>query len=246
MGAAQFGEDEALLSYFSGRAGFYVEVGAADGIENSNTLLLESHGWTGILIEADPDRAELCRQARPASSVVSAAVVAPGSPASVTFYRAEIPGLSTTGLTEVGRQQLQAWTGRVDLTEIVVPARTLDEILGDESPARVDVVTIDVEGHEAEVLAGFDLKRWRPRFVIVERNRSFPDARVVTALLRAGYRYHRTTGVNDWWCADSPRLLGLLGLLGICSRAVGSRAARAVRTRTSRLAKLNLPKPSGS
>jgi FkbM family methyltransferase len=226
--AAQFGEDELLLADF-GDSGYYVEVGAADGIENSNTELLERHGWTGVLIEADPDRADACRAARPNSRVVSCAVVAPGTPQSVTFYRAEIPGLSTIGLTETGRGQLQSWTGRVALVELTVPARTLDSILQERPLPRIDVVTIDVEGHEAGVLRGFDLRRWRPRTVIVERNRSFPDPTVVRLLLRGGYKYQRTTGVNEWWTVCGSTSAGLVRLASLYLNAVRCKAARLLR-----------------
>src|SRR4029079_9631557 len=46
---------------------------------------------------------------------------------------------------------------------IVVPAQTLDSTLEDaESPAPIDMLSIDVEGHETEVLRGFDFGRWQP------------------------------------------------------------------------------------
>ena len=47
--------------------------------------------------------------------------------------------------------------------------RTLDDILEQaEAPMPIDFVSIDVEGHEVEVLSGFDLARWRPRLILVE------------------------------------------------------------------------------
>ena len=50
-----------------------------------------------------------------------------------------------------------------------------------------------------EVLQGFDLDRWRPAFVIVERNYLLPELRLFAHMYRHGYRYSRTTGVNDWY-----------------------------------------------
>jgi hypothetical protein len=41
--------------------------------------------------------------------------------------------------------------------------RALDGILAEAgSPYRFDFLSIDVEGHEIEVLRGFDIARWRP------------------------------------------------------------------------------------
>ena len=36
------------------------------------------------------------------------------------------------------------------------------------APVAFDFLSIDVEGHELEVLGGFDLARWRPRLVLLE------------------------------------------------------------------------------
>src|SRR5688572_25486589 len=96
----------------------------------SNTFHFEQIGWKGLLIEADPELADRCRKARPASTVVHCAVVSPDSPASVTFEIAEDnKGLSSISLTEQGLQMLESWTGRRSIRTITVPAKTLDAIL---------------------------------------------------------------------------------------------------------------------
>src|SRR5262249_61263099 len=52
---------------------------------------------------------------------------------------------------------------------IEVPVRTLDDILIEaRAPAQFDLLSIDVEGHELEVLSGFDFTRWQPRLVLLE------------------------------------------------------------------------------
>ena len=47
---SQLSADFVALNIFSSK-GFFVEFVAADGLENSNTYLLEQSGWTGILAE---------------------------------------------------------------------------------------------------------------------------------------------------------------------------------------------------
>ncbi len=100
-----------------------------------------------------------------------------------------------------------AVTGVVARSTIEVPVRTLDEILEQVgAPAPIDFVSIDVEGHEVEVLSGFDLARWRPRLVLVEDHvTSLATHRCLT---RAGYRLIRRTGPNGWYVpmAGAPRV----------------------------------------
>ena len=52
---------------------------------------------------------------------------------------------------------------------IEVPVRTLDDVLIEaRAPVEFELLSIDVEGHELEVLGGFDLARWRPRLILLE------------------------------------------------------------------------------
>src|SRR5258708_6764498 len=82
---AQFGEDRLLVKHFGGkREGYFVEVGAFDGENLSNTYFLEKAlGWQGILVEPIPKLAAQCRTKRPLSQVVEAACVGPGGPPEV-------------------------------------------------------------------------------------------------------------------------------------------------------------------
>src|SRR5437773_6915813 len=53
---SQFGEDAVLWECFEDQAdGFFIEVGAYDGISLSVSYAFESIGWKGVLIEAQPD-----------------------------------------------------------------------------------------------------------------------------------------------------------------------------------------------
>jgi hypothetical protein len=100
-----------------------------------------------------------------------------------------------------------AVTGVIAETEIEVPIRTLDAILEEiAAPAPIDFVSIDVEGHEVEVLSGFDLARWRPRLLLIEDHvTNLATHRFVT---RAGYRLIRRSGSNGWYVprAQAPRV----------------------------------------
>lgn len=235
---AQSGEDRLLDSFFGHkRSGVYVEIGAFDGVEMSNTLYFEQIGWTGVLVEADPDLADRCRANRPGSTVAQCAAVAPAARGTVSFDIVEANrGLSSLGLSAADLSRVRSWTGAEQVRRITVPARTIDEILADTVAGPIDFATVDVEGHEADVLEGFDLSRWRPQVVIVERNRTLPDRRVMRHMHRHGYRYTRTTGVNDWFVRTSgggrPGHVYYARLLG------GFYAPRVLRAAVNRLRRL--------
>src|SRR5690606_4819167 len=81
---------------------------------------------------------------------------------------------------------------------IEVPVRTLDDILAEaEAPSPLDLVSIDVEGHEVEVLRGFDFARWRPALILVEDH--VGDLRTHRFLNASGYRLLRRVGNNGWY-----------------------------------------------
>ena len=216
---AQNGEDRWLDRYFKGRqAGFFVEVGAFDGVSLSNTYHFEQIGWTGILIEPDPDNAAQCRAHRPRSRTFECAVVAPEATGEVAFFKVSGGTVySTTSFTAAHRKRLLA--GGYQWREVRVPARTLDSILQEAAAPRLDFVTIDVEGGELQVLRGFDIRRWKPRAVVVESNAKRRDPAVRDYFVRNAYAYHHSIDVNDFYlpagarwarASDSMRYLGHL------------------------------------
>ncbi len=199
---AQFGEDRILDQFFGDQPRFFVEVGAADGVSISNTLFFERKGWTGILVEAHPETAKACERNRPGSTVVACAVVAPEDAGTASFTL--IDGndhYSALSVDDTLKADIARWTNNASVRTVSVPARTLDSILEESAPDEIAFLTLDVEGFEPQVLEGFSFARWKPRFLIIERNKAF---RKVFSLCHAnGYRYFRTTGVNDWFVPES-------------------------------------------
>ena len=76
--------------------------------------------------------------------------------------------------------------------------RTLDDILDEAcAPAPFDFLSIDVEGHELEVLSGFDLARWRPRLILIEDHVGNLDRH--SFLKNSGFRLIRRCENNGWY-----------------------------------------------
>ena len=183
-------EQELVRDFFGGaRSGFFVEVGANRPQEQSQTWHLEQLGWTGILIEPQPDLAgDLCR----ARSAKVFAVACSSPQNAGRRMRLHVAGpLSALDRDRMAPGAQPQWT-------IEVPARTLDDILIEaRAPVGFDFLSIDVEGHELEVLSGFDLARWRPRLILLEDH--VGNLMKHRFLRAAGYRLVRRFDNNGWY-----------------------------------------------
>lgn len=201
---SQYGEDLEILKFFGeASSGYYVDVGANNGIRDSNTALLEERGWTGLLIEANPELIEQASQARPKSIVIHSAVVDSENIDAIEFYQVtgrspNLDGLSTTLKNSSFLAKISAYGGQYK--NLRVPAQTLNRIFQDRCvPDRFELLSIDVEGAELQVLKGLSLERYIPRLIIIEDNSNGVDWRVTDCLKQWGYQRIHRTGVNDWY-----------------------------------------------
>ena len=64
-----------------------------------------------------------------------------------------------------------------------VPSITLDALLDREGVEKVDLLAMDIEGHEPEALAGFDIERFQPKLAVIEGK----DPAVAQYFERHGY-----------------------------------------------------------
>jgi len=182
--------DRALDARLPGGPGYFVEAGAFDGFTQSNTYYLErARGWRGLLVEPVPMLAREAARERRRSVVRNCALVPAGHPDPTVRLRY---GGTMTVMADA--QGAAEWTAEAQRNmaldepahEFEVPARTLSSLLDEVGAPEVDLLSLDVEGYEAEVLAGLDLGRHVPRFIVVEVDLRAERDRV-DALLRGHY-----------------------------------------------------------
>lgn len=183
-------EEQLVREFFAGESsGFFVEVGANHPTYASQTWHLEQAGWTGVLIEPQPDLAAFLVTARKAR-VFAAACSSPENAGR------SLP-LHVDGAMSALDHDRMAPGSRTAYV-VMVPARTLDDILEEAgAPAPIDLLSVDVEGHEIEVLRGFDFAQWQPRLILVEDH--VGSLRTHRLLTDRGYRLIRRVGNNGWY-----------------------------------------------
>lgn len=168
--------DERLIPYLPA-TGFFVELGAYDGVNQNNTYWLEQHGWHGLLIEPVPEAYEACVRNRPLSKVIRCACVSP----SYTQPTVEMVYAGLMTIVRGARRSVAAdeeWTRRGEELQQLkrysfdAPARTLGSVLVEHHVGHVDLLSLDVEGLEREVLEGLDLLTCRPDNLLVEESDS--------------------------------------------------------------------------
>ena len=173
-------QEQALVrEFFAGKAsGTFVEVGANHPIEGSQTWHLEEAGWTGVLVEPQPDLAATLAASRKARVLA----VACSSP---TNAGRSLPLHVDGPRSALDRDRMTA--GAEAASIISVPTRTLDSVL-----------------EEAEVLQGFDIGRWRPLLILIEDH--VHSLRTHRMLTRHGYRLIRRLGLNGWYVPAGNRM----------------------------------------
>lgn len=157
------------------RKGWFVEAGAYDGIGSSNSKYLELFcGWRGLLVEPEPESARLASYHR-RSPVIQAALVPPNFQSDEV--QLEYSGLMTTTdlgtnsdvalqYADAGAQFLRPFEERFRFS---APAVTIGQALESvNAPNEIGLVSLDLEGIELDVLAGFDFQKYDVEYFLIE------------------------------------------------------------------------------
>lgn len=178
------------------RGGFFVEFGATDGLNLSNTYLLEkSYGWTGILAEPNPVWHAALRKNR--ACAISTKCVAAKSGETVPFLATASPELGTMARLTPSDQHAGA---RQDGKTIAVETVGLNDLLrAHGAPKTIDFLSIDTEGSELEILRAFDFSAWDVRLLAVEHNGTVAERELDRLMAANGYR--RVLAEMSWFDA---------------------------------------------
>lgn len=179
--------------------GKYVDVGSNSPVLFSNTFALYLDGWRGINIDANQGLVRECQYVRKKDVCVHAAVS--DSVREVTFHKAKVDALST-----IDETRLVEWKKDFEFSEEdqeTLTTRTLTSILDEnwEQDDVIDLLTIDVEGHDFQVLRSLDFVRYRPRIIVIETHSfdTVKESEIYTFLTSRGYELKYFAVLNAYF-----------------------------------------------
>jgi FkbM family methyltransferase len=170
--------DNQLNKYLNYKNGYFIELGANDGIAQSNTMYLEKYlRWNGLLIEPHlPNFLKLKENRSSGNAYCNCACVEFNFKSDC--YNYVYSNLMTIGIddrndiedrfghAEKGRAYLEPGEQTSLLTS---QARTLHSVLSEfNSPKVIDFLSLDVEGAELSVLDGINFEEYSFKFILVE------------------------------------------------------------------------------
>ena len=152
----------------------FLEFGATDGLELSNTYLLENNcGWTGVLCEPSPQWHDILKKNRPNTKIVTECIWNISNK-KLRFFVSDVGVLSTLEefkesdkLSIPGNTKNRIEKGNV----VIVNTISLNELIEKEFKGKSpSYISIDTEGSEFEILKGFDFKKYDPVCFTIEHN----------------------------------------------------------------------------
>lgn len=190
LGGCQFswsqGAEDLLISCFLPKySGHYVDVGAGDPRLGSNSFLFYRQGWSGLLLEANPFLVTELRRRRKRDTVIQAACG--NAQGTADFHLFDTWQLSTFDPT---RLEFLRNEGVKPSSTIAVKTVTLRDLEIQAEPTSSSFLSVDVEGHDFEVLKGNDWDTYRPRVVCVEdlEGVDWHDSDIHTFMSQRDYR----------------------------------------------------------
>jgi FkbM family methyltransferase len=197
---SQLGQDKFVDEYFKSKEnGFYIEIGAHDGISGSNTLFFEKfRNWKGICIEPGLEEFKKLNENRNSININACISDYDGKSEYnyIEGYSMMLSGLSenydTTHESRINRE-LSQFGGKINKIEMTV--FKLQTILDNQEIKEIDYCSIDTEGSEFNIINSIDFDKTLVKLFSVENN--YGDTKIQKFLEGKGYILYRKIQWDD-------------------------------------------------
>ena len=183
----------------------FLEFGASDGINLSNSYMLEnSLGWTGVLAEPSPQWHEQLNNNRPNTRIITDCIWK-SSGEKLDFFVSDIGILSTLNdykhsdsSSMPGNHQKRIENGKIIEVHSISLNDVMEKTFNGLAPS---YLSIDTEGTEFEILKSFDFGKYRPVVFTVEHNFTNLESKIDELMSSNGYVrvFRKITAFDAWY-----------------------------------------------
>jgi FkbM family methyltransferase len=202
---SQFYQDLMVIAFQNQRLEsgefFFVEFGATNGIDLSNTYLFENE-FSSRGIVAEPAKVWHSELFLNRNCQIVTDCVWSHSNLSLEFFESENPDLS-------GLKAKNHFLRKTQLHDVysVRTISMMDLLKNYNAPQKIDLLSIDTEGTELEILSSFDFSKYTFNIIVCEHNFSKDRKKIQTLLEKNGYcrRLSWISFVDDWYFLSPDR-----------------------------------------
>jgi FkbM family methyltransferase len=170
----------------------YVDIGAADPVQASNTYLLHQTGGHGVLIDPNPAFQARLRRYRPNDVIVEAGVGITDERSADYYVIRDAPMRNTFSKGDV--EYLRKRAGREVVERVLkMPLIALNRLIAETLGTAPDLLSTDVEGLDLAILETLDFQKYRPAVIIAETQ---PHGPIPDLLASKGYQIRGATMSN--------------------------------------------------
>ena len=139
--------------------GIYIDVGCHHPFLNNHSYLLHKSGWEGINIDIDYNSIDMFNFFRKSDVNIQTAVTDHKGEVDLFFYH-----------NRAAKNTISKEFGSDAKEQKKINSDTLNNIIENSKfkNSKIDFVSIDVEGNEMNVLNGFNLKKYKPKLILLE------------------------------------------------------------------------------
>lgn len=179
--------------------GFFVEIGAANGIDLSNTFLLEKfYSWKGILVEPATVFAQEIQENRPKASIETLCIWS-DSISTLNFNETKFPEFSTLdSFTNIDKHRYNRRKGKIYKVKTI----SINDLLKKHNaPKVIDYLSVDTEGSEYEILKNLDFEKYIFRVITVEHIYGKNRQLINDLMVKNGYsrKFEELSLYEDWY-----------------------------------------------
>jgi FkbM family methyltransferase len=185
------------------KKGYFVEIGAGDGVHLSNTILLEKKfKWNGILIE--PLKSFFIKLKSRRKAKIETDLVYSISNKKLLFREVLNTENSSALFSTIERyfsNDFHSQSRKISKTYKLNTISLNDLLIKNNSPKIIDYLSIDTEGSEFEILKTVNFKKYKFRVITCEHNYSNNRKKINKLLILNGYKrvLEEILNVDDWY-----------------------------------------------